>query len=125
VTDILEALSRRAGRLNFDELIEDRVLAVQEIRRLRSALTLSGDRPLGGRIRAMADEPDRSEKPQVDDPSRLVRLRELVNIVGLSRSSIYRLVSNGTFPQPIKLSERATAWRMADVRAWQTGLRGR
>jgi hypothetical protein len=28
------------------------------------------------------------------------------------------MVKKGTFPAPIKLSERVTAWRAADVAAW-------
>ena len=51
-------------------------------------------------------------------PSRIVRLPEAVNITGLGRGSIYRLMKLGTFPKQIRLSERAVGWREADLTAW-------
>ncbi|MDR2875964.1 MAG: AlpA family phage regulatory protein [Methylobacillus sp.] len=48
-----------------------------------------------------------------------VRIHQLAGgVVPLSKSSIWRLVSVGKFPRPVKLSERCTAWRAEDVRAW-------
>lgn len=35
-----------------------------------------------------------------------------------SAPTLWRKVKDGTFPKPIKLSERVTAWRVGDVRAW-------
>lgn len=35
-----------------------------------------------------------------------------------SAPTLWRKVAAGTFPKPHKLSERVTAWRVADVRAW-------
>jgi len=37
---------------------------------------------------------------------------------GLSRSSIYKLMAEGKFPQHIKLGERAVGWRSSDIDAW-------
>lgn len=51
-------------------------------------------------------------------PSRIVRLPEAVNITGLGRGSIYRLMKLGKFPRQIKLSERAIGWRESDLAAW-------
>lgn len=39
-------------------------------------------------------------------------------LVPLSKSTIWRRVAAGTFPKPVKLSERVTAWRAEDIRAW-------
>ena len=47
-----------------------------------------------------------------------IRVADLVPIVSFSASTIWRRVKNRTFPAPIKLSERVTAWRAEDVRAW-------
>lgn len=46
------------------------------------------------------------------------RLRRVSEETSLSKSSIYRLVGEGTFPRPIKLGEAATAWIEAEVRQW-------
>lgn len=35
-----------------------------------------------------------------------------------SAPTLWRKVKAGTFPKPSKLSERVTAWRVGDVRAW-------
>lgn len=35
-----------------------------------------------------------------------------------STATLWRKVKAGTFPKPVKLSERVTAWRVEDVREW-------
>jgi predicted DNA-binding transcriptional regulator AlpA len=39
-------------------------------------------------------------------------------IVPVGRSSIWRRIKEGTFPQPVKLGPMTTAWRVEDIRAW-------
>ena len=40
------------------------------------------------------------------------------NIVPFSAATLWRKVKSKDFPAPLKLSERVTAWRVEDVRAW-------
>lgn len=47
-----------------------------------------------------------------------VRLSDLRTIIPLSDSTIWRRVRQGTFPAPVKLSERVTAWRAESIRQW-------
>ena len=47
-----------------------------------------------------------------------VRLATILPVLGFSATTLWRRVKRGTFPQPIKLSERVTAWRAEDVHAW-------
>jgi prophage regulatory protein len=35
-----------------------------------------------------------------------------------SSPTLWRKVKAGTFPKPIKLSERVTAWKVGHIRAW-------
>ena len=49
---------------------------------------------------------------------RLMRRPEVEEIVGLSVSSIYRLMSEGAFPRPVRLGGRAVAWRATDIADW-------
>jgi len=35
-----------------------------------------------------------------------------------SRATLWRRVNDGTFPRPIKLSERTTAWRTCEICQW-------
>ena len=47
-----------------------------------------------------------------------VRLKDVVQIVGLSRASVYRLLQAGDFPKPFNLSERCVAWRISTLKQW-------
>ncbi|MCI4567563.1 AlpA family phage regulatory protein [Lysobacter sp. CFH 32150] len=50
----------------------------------------------------------------------LERLPKVKARTGLSRSEIYRRISAKppTFPAPVKLGERASAWNAAEVDRW-------
>lgn len=48
----------------------------------------------------------------------LLRLPQVQNRTGLSRSAIYQRVREGSFPHPIKLGERASAWPETAVARW-------
>jgi predicted DNA-binding transcriptional regulator AlpA len=39
-----------------------------------------------------------------------------------SAATLWRMVSAGSFPKPIKLSARVTAWQVGAVRAWMAGV---
>jgi prophage regulatory protein len=41
---------------------------------------------------------------------RVLRLPAVIEKVGLSRSTIYKGVADGTFPKPIKLGPKSVAW---------------
>ena len=49
---------------------------------------------------------------------RLLRLKEVSSIVGLSRSTIYFLCARGLFPDRVILGRRAVAWWESEVDAW-------
>lgn len=48
----------------------------------------------------------------------LLRLPDVLRLTGLSSSAVYRCAAEGTFPRPLKLSERSSAWVEAEVRGW-------
>jgi prophage regulatory protein len=50
--------------------------------------------------------------------NKALRLPFVKGITGLSRSTIYSMMEEGTFPRPIKIGRRAVAWREADIAAW-------
>lgn len=53
---------------------------------------------------------------------RLIRLTEVMDIVGICRSQIYLLISKKEFPPPIILStgitNRCSRWSALEVKAW-------
>ena len=51
-------------------------------------------------------------------PDRIVRLKTVLSRTGLSRSTIYRKIVEGTFPAQIKISLNGAGWRESDVDRW-------
>lgn len=49
----------------------------------------------------------------------IIRPRDLPRETGLSRTTIWRLEKNGTFPKRIRLSAGAVGYRRAEVEAWR------
>ncbi|MBN8843924.1 MULTISPECIES: helix-turn-helix transcriptional regulator [Sphingopyxis] len=53
-----------------------------------------------------------------DRPDRLVRLATVISRTGLSRSTIYEKIADGTFPSQIRLSKTAVGWRESQLDRW-------
>jgi prophage regulatory protein len=51
--------------------------------------------------------------------SRFLRLPAVTDLTGIKRSAIYKRIAEGTFPRPIKLSERCSVWPEQEVLDWQ------
>ena len=51
-------------------------------------------------------------------PERFLRLSSVLRLTGLSRSTLYRKIQNGTFPRQLKLSTRCIGWRESEVELW-------
>jgi prophage regulatory protein len=50
--------------------------------------------------------------------NKLLRLPQLKSITGLSKSTIYARISEGTFPKQIPLGPRLVVWVEADIQKW-------
>ena len=48
----------------------------------------------------------------------LIRLKDVKQMTGLSRSTIYSYIRYGVFPKQIQLGERASAWIKNEVDEW-------
>jgi prophage regulatory protein len=49
---------------------------------------------------------------------KFVRIRQVMQLTGLSRMTIYRLELAGRFPKRRRLSENSVAWLESDIEAW-------
>ena len=49
---------------------------------------------------------------------RLLRRREVEELTGLSRASIYRLMRGGRFPLAVKVSATAVRWKESEISTW-------
>lgn len=45
----------------------------------------------------------------------LLTAKEVVDYVGISRSTMYDFMAKGTFPKPVKLGARMARWRREDI----------
>ncbi len=48
---------------------------------------------------------------------RLIRLREVLSLLPISRSTWWQGVRSGRYPQPVRLGPGVTCWRLADILA--------
>ena len=46
-----------------------------------------------------------------------IRLKVILNIIPISKSSWWQGIREGKYPQPIKLGPNTTFWRVEDIRA--------
>ena len=59
-----------------------------------------------------------TSRDTAESPRLFARLPTVIQATGLGRSTIYRLVASGAFPQPVHLGPRAIAWRWSDLERW-------
>lgn len=48
----------------------------------------------------------------------ILRRKQVESRTGLSRSTIYLRMQNGTFPKPIRLGPRAVGWVESEIENW-------
>lgn len=53
-----------------------------------------------------------------DSNDRILRIGTVLDRTGLSRSTLYRKIENGTFPRQVRISTRCAGWRESAVNAW-------
>jgi prophage regulatory protein len=56
--------------------------------------------------------------PMQTDHDRILRIKTVLELTGLSRSTMYRKMQKGTFPKNVQISERCAGWRESAVSAW-------
>jgi prophage regulatory protein len=50
--------------------------------------------------------------------AKLLRLNDVKGMTGLSKSTIYARISEGSFPRQIALGPRLVVWLEADIQTW-------
>lgn len=49
---------------------------------------------------------------------RYYRRPTVEDMLGLSRSTIYRMMQDGEFPRPVKIGRRAVGWSSEEIERW-------
>lgn len=62
----------------------------------------------------------RSARGQAFEPPapKFLRMPMVIRMTGLGRSTIYRLIAQNKFPGPVRVGDRAVAWRQTDLDRW-------
>jgi prophage regulatory protein len=55
---------------------------------------------------------------QMPEPEKILRMRTVLDRTGLSRSTIYRKMREGTFPRQVEISEHCRGWRESAINRW-------
>ncbi len=54
----------------------------------------------------------------MSNTERIIRLRTVLARTGLSRSTLYRKIADGTFPPQVKISVHGAGWRESAINRW-------
>lgn len=49
---------------------------------------------------------------------RLIKIKVVMDMTGLGRSTIYKFMAEGSFPMPVRLSTRSVAWVESEIQNW-------
>lgn len=52
------------------------------------------------------------------ETARLLRIRQVLELVPVARSCLYNWIREGRFPPPLRIGPKTSAWRETDIRAW-------
>lgn len=49
---------------------------------------------------------------------KIIRLKDVIDTTGLSRSTIYKYIAEGSFPKSVSLGDRCVGWVESEVLDW-------
>jgi prophage regulatory protein len=52
------------------------------------------------------------------EPDRILRIRTVLQRTGLSRSTLYRKIQDGSFPRQVQISVHGAGWRESAINHW-------
>ena len=73
-----------------------------------------------GNRKATSQQPEIAQNLRAEQHTadRILRINEVSKIVGISRSSIYNYMKNGSFPEKIRLGVRMVGWLESHIQTW-------
>lgn len=121
--DILDRLRIDPGQRTVGQLLQDREAALYEIGRLQRELDrLKSSQVLEWSDRQMrALSSTRSAESEVLPfrPGTLMRISDVCQMLGIGRSTVYKLLSEKAFPKPVRVGPRSVRWRVELIEAWR------
>jgi prophage regulatory protein len=49
---------------------------------------------------------------------KIIRLKQVMDVTGLARSTIYKYIADGVFPKNISLGGRSVGWLESEIQDW-------
>jgi len=125
---LVERLRTDFTQKTLGELVQVREAASREIDRLTQELAKCRPVSASRHRHELAPPALPRLKPNLEggrgwEARELLRLKDVCEIVGLARSTIYLAVANSNFPRPIHVGARAVRWRSRDIDAWLASKR--
>jgi len=117
-TTLVENLMIDPGMRTLGQLVQDREAALNEIRRLQFEVD-----SLQSKLKAIEMRVD--HRSAANPSAQLLRIDEVCALLRISRSTVYKRVSAGTFPPPVQLGVRSVRWQRNSIEAWQADLESR
>ncbi|VXC97881.1 Prophage CP4-57 regulatory protein (AlpA) [Enterobacterales bacterium 8AC] len=56
-----------------------------------------------------------TQQVNIQQPEKLLRINEVLNIVPMGKSTFYAWVQAGKAPSPVRFGSRCSMWRHADI----------
>lgn len=54
----------------------------------------------------------------MNNPDRIIRMKTVLARTGLSRSTLYRKMADGTFPNKVRISIHGAGWHESAINRW-------
>src|SRR5262245_61370688 len=110
VTALADVL-QRGGEI-IHSMQRDALLLARVHQELAAVIIRLCDQAIGARA------PTEPALPADPATPRALRILDVSKRVGLSRSSIWKMVKEGDFPAPCRLSRRSVGWFELDIEPW-------
>jgi prophage regulatory protein len=62
-------------------------------------------------------QPKMAQEKQ-DNQKHILRLRQVLAQVGLSRATVYKMIGRSEFPKPVQIGQRSVGWLPEEVNSW-------
>jgi len=67
---------------------------------------------------ALKSKNRKSTEDEIDPESKIVRPKELANMLSISISTLYKMQNDGQLPDKVKISSHAVGWLRSDIEEW-------
>lgn len=97
---------RKSSKTNSEKICKIHAFPAAETERKTSSVVLEEERLLAS----------------LENEDRLLRASEVIKKLGISRTTLYRLIEKGIIPKPLHLGSKIIVWPLSQINALIAGL---